>query len=323
MTHHPMIDPDRVGEFLSGNPGRSAREIAKAIEVDRRSLNQLLHSSLDRFTKDPTGFTWSNRVDQPGIDTERPPGPFGPAKSLIPPGQELHLVGLTEPCHDVLAAILDRDFSAIPVTDQSGRVVGVATAESILEHLRVLAGGNVSLEQVIGAPIRNALEPARFIAADTFIDLQVDWKDIQHVIVGTPNQPLGILTVSDVWQVLHRFTEAFVLIHEVEIGLRRIISRSIEATPTSVGDLLGAMRLQPGQNRPRCLEELTFNQYIHLMYSSVGRPHFEPVMGPRAVFRPTFDDVNAIRNDVMHFRDHAVEETSLATLRKYRMVVRG
>ncbi len=317
------IDVDAVVAALSVTPGQRAPDLAATLQVDRRSLNQLLHSRIDLFEKDPDGHSWSNRASTRVLDEDRTPGPFGPAVELIPRGQILLTVPSTDPCRRVLDIILDRDISAVPVTNESGRIIGVATAESILEHFRALSNGKLPLAKAIDAPIRHLLESPRFIAPDTFIDLQIDWQDIQHVIVGTPDQPIGILTLSDVWKVLHRFAEAFVLIHEIEVGLRRIIDRTAAGTGSSIASLLSAMHIQDGQARPQSLKALTFSQYIHLMYSQLGRPLFEPVLGSRDVLRPMFDEVNEIRNAVMHFHDHRVPEASLAKLRRFRITVRG
>ena len=317
------IDIDKIVDALTTQPDQRARELAAALQLDRRSLNQLLHSRLDLFQKDEGSHTWSNRATTRVVDEDRTPGPFGPANTLIPPGQDLFTVPATESCRRVLETILDRDYSAVPVTNEADRVIGVATAESILAHFRTLSAQQLSLAKAMEAPIRGLLDTARFIAPDTFIDLQVDWQDIQHVVVGTPDQPVGILTLSDVWQVLHRFTEAFVLIHEIEVGLRKIIVRRANDTGTSLASLLSGMHIQEGQVRPQSLNDLTFGQYIYLMYPQAGRPLFEPILGSRDVFRPLFDQVTAIRNAVMHFRHHRVPEASLDTLRKFRITVRS
>ncbi|MCP4835579.1 MAG: hypothetical protein GY895_12550, partial [Phycisphaera sp.] len=136
-------------------------------------------------------------------------------------------------------------------------------------------------------------------------------------------EPLGILTIADVWAILHRFTEAFVLIHEIEVELRRLITRHAARRDTPVADLLAVMHVQDGMTRPSALEHLSFSQYLHVMYSPLGTPIFEPVMGSRSIFRASFDAVNWIRNDVMHFRDHAVPDASIKSLRAFRMTVRG
>ena len=320
---HDEIDLEAVVALLERSPDLRAREIATALDLDRRSLNQVLHSRIDRFVKDAEDHTWRARTEATVDHLERPPGPFGPAAALIPANQQLAVVDQTTPCRTVQRLILDNDFSAIPVTDRDGVVIGVATLESLAEHLHRVDSTNTSLGDALESPIRHACERARYVGPETYIDRHVDWLDVQHVIVGTAREPLGILTIADVWAILHRFTEAFVLIHEIEVELRRLITRHAARRDTPVADLLAVMHVQDGMPRPSALEHLSFSQYLHVMYSPVGTPIFEPVMGSRSIFRASFDAVNRIRNDVMHFRDHAVPESSIKSLRAFRMTVRG
>ncbi|MDB4780304.1 CBS domain-containing protein [bacterium] len=320
---HDEIDLDAVAALLERSPDLRAREIAAALDLDRRSLNQVLHSRIDRFVKDAEDHTWKARTEATIDHLERPPGPFGPAAALLPANQQLAVVDQTTACRDVQRLILDNDFSAIPVTENDGVVTGIATLESIAEHLHRVDSTNTSLGEALESPIRHACERARYVGPATYIDRHVDWLDVQHVIVGTAREPLGILTIADVWAILHRFTEAFVLIHEIEVELRRLITRHAGDRGTPLADLFAAMHVQDGMTRPSALEQLSFSQYLHVMYSPLGTPIFEPVMGSRSIFRASFDAVNRIRNDVMHFRDHAVPESSIKSLRAFRMTVRG
>ena len=317
------LDLDAVIELLERSPDLRAREIATAVGVDRRSLNQVLHSRIDLFVKDPEDHTWRLRIEDSFDSIERSPGPFGPAAALIPERQELAVVSQTATCRDVQRLILENDFSAIPITNDQGVVTGIATLESIAEHLHRVDSKNTSLGDALDSPVRHACERPRYVGPETYIDRHVDWLDVQHVIVGTAQAPLGILTIADVWTILHRFTEAFVLVHEIEVELRRLIGRHAAAANTPLADLFAAMHIQEGTTRPSSLEHLSFSQYIHVMYSPVGTPIFEPVMGSRSIFRAPFDAVNRIRNDVMHFRDHTVPDASIDSLRSFRMTVRG
>ena len=320
---HDDIDLEAVVELLERQPGLRAREIATALGVGRRSLNQVLHSRIDRFVKDPEDHSWKVRADEAIDHLDRPPGPFGPAAALLPEKQRLAVVDRTKTCREVQRLILDNDFSAIPVANSDGVVTGIATLESIAEHLHCVESTNISIRDALDSPIRHACERARYVDPATYIDRHVDWLDVQHVIVGTAREPLGILTIADVWAVLHRFTEAFVLIHEIEVELRRLITRHAGDRGTPLADLFAAMHVQDGMTRPSALEQLSFSQYLHVMYSPLGTPIFEPVMGSRSIFRASFDDVNHIRNDVMHFRHHAVPDASIKSLRSFRTTVRG
>jgi CBS domain-containing protein len=322
-TPQDDIDLEAVIGLLEKRADLRAREIATELGVERRSLNQVLHSRIDRFVKDPEDHTWRVRLEDSLDLLDRRPGPFGPAAALIPERQRLEVVDQTSTCRDVQRMILENDFSAIPVRNHDGEVIGIATLESIAEHLHRVDSKNTSLSDALDSPIRHACERPRYVGPESYIDRHVDWLDVQHVIVGTAREPLGILTIADVWAILHRFTEAFVLIHEIELELRRLIGRHAAATETPLGDLLAAMHVQDGITRPSAIERLSFSQYIHVMYSPVGTPIFEPVMGSRSIFRASFDAVNRIRNDVMHFRDHTVPDASIDTLRSFRMTVRG
>ena len=322
-TSQDDVDLEAVIGLLEKRADLRAREIATELGVNRRSLNQVLHSRIDRFVKDPEDHTWRIRLEESLDLLDRRPGPFGPAAALIPERQRLAVVDQTKTCREVHRMILEEDFSAIPVMNNDEEVIGIATLESIAEHLHRLDSTSTSLSDALDSPIRHACERPRYVGPETHIDRHIDWLDVQHVIVGTAREPLGILTIADVWAILHRFTEAFVLVHEIELELRRLISRHAAENGTSLGALFAAMHVQDGVTRPSALENLTFSQYIHVMYSPVGTPIFEPVMGARSIFRVPFDAVNHIRNDVMHFRDHTVPDASINTLRSFRMTVRG
>ena len=49
------------------------------------------------------------------------------------------------------------------------------------------------------AGIREAMEPARFVGREVYIDTETDWGDIDHVLVGTEDDLLGILCIADVF----------------------------------------------------------------------------------------------------------------------------
>lgn len=318
------LDLEEVAALLDQEPGLKARQIAQRLGTDRRLLNQALHSNIARFRKDSSSNGWFHyeRADVP--PEGRPHGPFGPAERLVPRAQRLTSVDQATSCRQVQQLILDRDYSAIPVVDSSGLIMGIATLESIAHFLlRLTSGGKLSLDDALNSQVRYACEPARFIGPSAYIDLQVDWSDIQNVIVGTSREPIGILTLADVWAILHRFTEAFVLIHEIETGLRTLILETLKEHKITIEDLLASMHVEDDRSRPESLDDLTFNQYLQLMYSKCGKPAFTDRLGDRKVFQIPFNEVNRIRNEVMHFRHHDVPAESIAALRRFRLTVRS
>ena len=315
---------DRIKALMieSTSQPMTARKIAWHLKEDRPHVNRVLHASLDLFEKDENA-RWRLRQAAPATETiPRPQGPFGPAKDLLPEGQELHCAGSTDRCIDVLQTMLEFGFSAVPVRS-NGLVIGVATFESIHEHLINLANGTVQVSVALETPIQSALHAPEFIDADAYVDQTVDWQDIQYVIVGTATEPLGILTVSDVWRRLNSFSEAFVLIHEIETGIRTFIETVAIQERCELQEWLRNMQVPPGQSPPDSLLEMTFAQYLHLMTQGAVYPHFRGILGDKSAFALNFRNVNSIRNEVMHFRTgtHAVD--SLKPLRQFRIAVAG
>ncbi|MHC4089421.1 MAG: CBS domain-containing protein, partial [Planctomycetota bacterium] len=57
--------------------------------------------------------------------SSRRPGPFGPAKDLLPAVQEPFTIHQDAPAWDALDRMRDSNFSQLPVIDDNGHVVGV------------------------------------------------------------------------------------------------------------------------------------------------------------------------------------------------------
>ena len=317
-----MIDQIKI--LLDKEPGLKAKEIGSKLGLRRREVNQTLHSNTNVFEKDSESFAWSLRIDNPEEEyPDRPFGPFGPAGSLLPKGQFLKTITQTTSCRDALNEMLENDYSALPVIGGDGRVLGVVTLESILEYFESLTP-NMQIAKVFKGDVRAAYERANFIAPDSYIDQRVDWMDIQHVIVGTPEEPIGVLTISDIWKKLNTFSESFVLIHEIERGLRTLIENVASQNECTTAEYIGQIAIPNDLPTPERLAQLSFSQYQGVMCSAFARSHFKPYLGnPPQVFHDLFKQVNHIRNAVMHFRHDEIEDRHRSILRKFRLLVRG
>jgi hypothetical protein len=67
------------------------------------------------------------------------------------------------------------------------------------------------------------MEPARFIDREVYIDTETDWGQIDYVLVGSDDNLIGILSLSDVFGRLNDFAEAFVILYEIEHEIRELI----------------------------------------------------------------------------------------------------
>lgn len=264
---------------------------------------------------------------------KRRPGPFGPAKALLPSGQEVLVVPETSQAWDALERMIDDDFSQVPVINDDGHVTGVFSWKSFGKRVLDLRGNKLDATELC---VRDCMEDAIFITPETYIDTDkaTDWSQVDYVLVGAAEQVIGVLSVSDVFGRLNDFAEAFVLLYEVELDLRDVISEvlSSEEIESVCGDFTQSTpplrelaericdeydgvvaperldplvaELAPKNVRPiRSLEELSFSHYLEIVCSKKRWPRFEPLfISPRELVQADMKQVNDLRNVVFHFR---------------------
>jgi hypothetical protein len=281
------------------------------------------------------------------------PGPFGPAWALLPKGQEPLIVPADTPAFDVLERMVDHNFSQIPVENDEKRIVGVFTWKSFAKRVCDLRSASKAIKP-IELPVREFLEPARFIHPDVYIDTETDWSDIDHVLVGDESKILGVLCVSDALGRLNDYAEAFVLIYEIEHEIRDLISdlysagelaaqlQAITASAAgpaeavceelkqvqqeigsksavqAIGKAIKLLTRPPGTRPVVNLEDLGFSQYKTLICSEENWPRFALVFDTiREIFDADFDRINDLRNVVFHFR-RAITPKDTDRLRRFR-----
>lgn len=150
--------------------------------------------------------------------TKKRPGPFGPAIALLPENQKIETVLVAEPTAGALERLAESGFSQLPVVDIHGRVHGVFSWESFGRRMSEIHSLGIDLTML--PVLETDPEKPRFISPDTFIDTGADWKATDYVLVGEPDQLIGILTLSDIYGRLNDFAEAFVLLYEIEHEIR-------------------------------------------------------------------------------------------------------
>ncbi len=284
-------------------------------------------------------------------DSEQPvrkrPGPFGPAFALLPQDQKLIILDAATPAVEAIERMIDERFSQIPVQDQSGKIIGVFSWKSFGKRVADLQATAIRPTQL---PIRDAMEPTRFIGPDVYIDTETDWCDLDYVLVGTDRNLIGILCVADVFGRLNDFAEAFVLLYEIEHEIRDLIEVVYEPNElVSVLDGLTESANRPAvevvenlkqfiaendphpaigkaikllkapRSRPlESLKDLTFSQYRSIICCEANWLKFEPVFDSmRELVDADFSDVNERRNVVFHFR-RTITPRDTDRLRRFR-----
>ena len=257
----------------------------------------------------------SGSIEQLASASRRRPGPFGPAWALLPKDQQPLVLDGDTSAHDAIERMIDNNFSQLPVKNREGRIIGVFTWKSFGKRVCDLRSVRGSFKPV-EMPIREALEPARFIAPEVYIDTETDWGDIDYILVGNEENLMGILCVADVFGRLNDFAEAFVLLYEIEHEIRDLIHDVVD--DDTLTQLIEAMQVPPNSPRPQMLEEFTFSQYRAIICSKSNWPTFEPMFDTmRELVDADFSDINELRNVVFHFR-RGITPTDTDRLRRFR-----
>ena len=278
------------------------------------------------------------------------PGPFGPVWALLPKDQQPLVIEDDTPCQDAMERMVDNSFSQLPVKNREGRIVGVFTWQSFAKRVADLRSVGGSFKPV-GMPVREALEPAKFIDPEVYIDTETDWSDLDYILVGTDTDLMGILCIADVFGRLNDFAEAFVLLYEIEHEIRDLIhdvysdeelsevlsAMMVSATREAkqvveelkqvldekgkipaVGKAIRLLRTGLGSRPLERLEDFTFAQYRTLICCEANWPRFEPVFDTmRELVDADFADINDLRNIVFHFR-RGITPKDTDRLRRFR-----
>ena len=167
-------------------------------------------------------MTSNDGVTMNGGNTPRHrPGPFGPARILLPEDQKIETIRDTETTASALERMVDTGYSQLPVVNEDNEIIGVFSWQSFGKRMSEIHSLNVDLSTL--AVKDTDLARAQFIDPELYIDTETDWSEIDHVLVGDKHNLLGVLTITDVLGRLNDFAEAFVLLYEIEHEIRDLI----------------------------------------------------------------------------------------------------
>lgn len=305
--------------------------------------------------------TSTNDVKLRRDDTPRHrPGPFGPARILLPEDQKVETIRDTETTASALERMVDTGYSQLPVVNDDNEIIGVFSWQSFGKRMSEIHSLQMNLSKL---SVKDTdLAKAQFIDPDVYIDTETDWSAIDHILVGDKHNLLGVLTISDVLGRLNDFAEAFVLLYEIEHEIRDLIidvypggelsrileglskksdnpeetaavglKQLIEGESPAICDKRLAKTIQfaanllqrAGQMRPVTdLKDFTFSQYREVIFNRDNWPRFEAVFdSPRDLLNVDFEKINDLRNTVFHFR-RGITPRDTDRLRRFRNKLR-
>lgn len=220
---------------------------------------------------------------------------------VLPEDQTLIKVSPTTKISEALRILRKGGFSQLPVVE-GDTVLGIFSYRSLAECIVRMGKAKAEIgEMAVEDFVETKVPFAR--VTDEFDEI-FDWLDRDGaVLIGDPNRLQGIVTAMDVLRYLYGVANHFVLIAEIELALRALISLAVE------GDLLAACAKRSlvskyGEDKiPTKLSDMEFNDYIQLVGHGDNWQHLLGVFGGmRETTRAKLEEIRDLRNDIFHFK---------------------
>ncbi|MFZ0963430.1 MAG: CBS domain-containing protein [Terriglobia bacterium] len=200
--------------------------------------------------------------------------------------------------------MLTNDFSQLPVMTTPREVKGMVSWKTI--------GSRLALRRPC-ATVRDCMEPAQLVSIDESLFSAIETVTAHdYVLVQAQDKSIcGIITASDFNDQFRRLAEPFLMVGEIENGIRRILYGKF--TSKELEDAKG-----PGEDG-RTIEgvaDLTIGEYIRLIepekrWNKLG------LEVDRVEFISRLSKIRELRNDVMHFDPDGLEPSDMELLREF------
>ncbi|PPK92507.1 CBS domain protein [Kineococcus xinjiangensis] len=229
------------------------------------------------------------------------PSDFFQVAQMLPGDQEVVSVGLRASVAEALSLMRENDYSQLPVV-LGNRVFGVFSYRS-------LAAGLAS-----GAIDGNPLEsPVSDLLADlAFVRLRDDLHDLlpflqrdDAVLVGDEDRLMGVIMTADVTTFLWEVTEPFVLVRDIELAVRKLMTSACASREHLEGCIRNSARPRKGGVFPTLLEELSLGELVKvLVHEQNYARHFRSAFGGNSRYvEGQLEPIVRIRNEIFHFVD--------------------
>ena len=202
---------------------------------------------------------------------------------------------------EAITMMMTHRYSQLPVTQNMRDVDGMISWRSMG---RARARGSVC------EFVRDCLEDVRILNQEAPFFEAVDTITEEEVVLvrGRDRAITGIVTTSDLSRAYHQRASPFLLLGEVEDGIRTLLDRSLSAEIKQAKD---------PDDDAREIEEaadLTFGEYVRLLQVPENWKKLRLDIDGK-LFVQLLNDVREVRNDVMHFRPDSSEPENLEKVR--------
>jgi CBS domain-containing protein len=200
--------------------------------------------------------------------------------------------------------LLTNDFSQLPVMVGEREVKGVVSWKTI--------GSRLALKRDC-PKVRDCMEPAHVLPIDDslFNAIKTIAENDYVLVQANDKRICGIITASDFNEQFRKLAEPFLLVGEIENGLRQMLHGKFTAA-----ELEAAKAPGDDQRSISSVSDLTFGEYQRLVETEERWEKIH-LQIDRAEFVTRLNRVREIRNDVMHFDPDGLEGGDLFILREF------
>ncbi|MFF3919518.1 CBS domain-containing protein [Streptomyces sp. NPDC001852] len=213
-----------------------------------------------------------------------------------------------------ITAMVYHDYSQLPVLDDSGRLCGVVTWESI-GRARV-SGSPLTLADIATPDPLNLLDQAELLPWVSQIQQRgyAFVHDSQHKIIG-------IVTASDLSFQFGVRVQPFVLLEELEQRLRRLINQALMRGTLTLAQIHSKL-LPHRRKRVHAADDLTLGEYPHVLEPT---EHWEALDWDvdQSLVVDSLNECTEFRNRLMHFSPDPLPDSELAPVRGLLEVLRA
>ncbi|MCH8906483.1 MAG: CBS domain-containing protein [Candidatus Heimdallarchaeota archaeon] len=226
-----------------------------------------------------------------------------------------------------LEKMFEKNYSQVPIK-KDDKIIGVLSYRSITNYVHRLD----NIKRFNEIEVMEMLdEDPDYVDHDSSIHKAIkslDKKD--YVLVGVKSNIRGIATVVDAMEYFYEVSSAFILIGEIELGIREIINRCIEKDTDFIKVILhfddiilngkkDELLLSDPINRNDLLNEFMFGNYTLIIFSrKYWDKYFQNTFGSKIAHELDFKEVNRIRNEVFHFKKIEVSSSDYNLLVRVR-----
>lgn len=231
-------------------------------------------------------------------------------ESLLPSTKpEPICVESDKPLSVALSIMALNDYSQLPIVEPGTKTLcGYISWRTISETLigerllnTVMDYGSKDYESLSVSIKKPLIEAAEMIGSTEFL-----------LVTDKQNQVKGIVTMYDITEQYVKQTEPFLLVEEIEDGIRNLIAGNLDEE-----EIVKVCGLKERKNLGS-VEELTFGQYIKLLdYEDNGVAIFDKLRLKnidKTEFLIKLRKIKDIRNTIMHFKPDMLKEAELDTL---------